>query len=70
MQRFVSQRGHGNQPREFNDLNFDLDTAAMQVLIDTDVPLSFAPWEVRSYERQPLLLRMIVEMGDFSSVFY
>lgn len=30
------------------DFNFELDPAAMQVILDTEIPLVFAPWEVSS----------------------
>lgn len=33
------------QPRPFRDFNFELDPAAMAVVLDAGVPLTFAPWE-------------------------
>lgn len=45
-QRFLS---HPEQPSPFPDLNFDCDPAAMQVLLDSEVRLVFAPWEVSSH---------------------
>ena len=35
-----------NQAKPFRDFNFEHDVAAMQVLIDSGVPLVFAGWEV------------------------
>jgi inosine-uridine nucleoside N-ribohydrolase len=45
-QLFVS---HANQPNPFPDLNFDCDPAAMQILLDAEPALIFAPWEVSSH---------------------
>ena len=45
-QRFVSTLG---QPRPFRDFNFELDPEAMGVLLQSDVPLVMAPWEVSSH---------------------
>lgn len=45
-QSFLS---HPNQPIPFPDLNFDCDPGAMQNLLDSSVPLVFAPWEVSSH---------------------
>jgi len=45
-QRFLS---HPEQPAGFPDLNFECDPAAMQVLLDSTVPLVFAPWELSSH---------------------
>jgi len=45
-QKFLSTP---DQPRPFRDFNFELDPDAMQVLLDADVPLVFAPWEVSSH---------------------
>lgn len=36
------------QPRPFTDFNFENDPAAMQVVLDSHVPLVFAPWQVAS----------------------
>ena len=36
------------QPTPFRDLNFELDTAAFQVLLDSGAPLTLAPWEISS----------------------
>ncbi len=33
----------------FRDFNFELDPDAMQVILDSEVPLVFAPWEVSSH---------------------
>ena len=44
-QRFVS----GSAETPFRDFNFELDPTAMQVLLDSSVPLVFAPWEVSSH---------------------
>ena len=33
----------------FRDFNFELDPQAMQVLLDTEIPLVMAPWEVSSH---------------------
>lgn len=38
--------GTGEQPHR--DFNFELDPAAMQALLDTEIELVFAPWEVSS----------------------
>ncbi len=45
-QRFIS---HPDQPTPFPDLNFDCDPAAMQILLDSEAELIFAPWEVSSH---------------------
>lgn len=45
-QRFIS---HPAQPTPFPDLNFDCDPPGMQTLLDSAVPLVFAPWEVSSH---------------------
>lgn len=34
---------------EFPDFNFENDPQAMQAILDTDIPLVFAPWEVSSH---------------------
>lgn len=44
-QRFVT---HETQQIPYQDFNFELDPAAMQAILDTDIPLVFAPWEVSS----------------------
>ena len=44
-QHFVSVP---SQPRPFPDLNFDCDPPAMQTILDTAIPVVFAPWEVSS----------------------
>lgn len=44
-QRFEVRPG---QARPFRDFNFELDPAAMQAILDTRIPLVFAPWEVSS----------------------
>ncbi len=44
-QRFVSST---RQKRPHPDANFDHDPEAMRVLLDTKIPLVFAPWEVSS----------------------
>ena len=56
-QRFVT--GSGATPHR--DFNFELDPAAMQVLLDSAVPLVFAPWEVSSqvWIRQADLARLV-----------
>lgn len=36
------------QKTPFRDLNFELDTAAFQVLLDSRAPLTLAPWEISS----------------------
>ncbi|MGH0036853.1 MAG: nucleoside hydrolase [Myxococcota bacterium] len=38
-----------SQPDPFPDLNFDCDPPAMQALLDAEVELVFAPWEVSSH---------------------
>lgn len=45
-QRFVSS---DRQVRPHRDFNFEHDPAAMQALLDTKIPLVFAPWEVSSH---------------------
>lgn len=45
-QSFVSSQGNGQQQTPHPDLNFDCDVDAMRLLLDTEVPLVFAPWEV------------------------
>lgn len=40
---------HPGQPVAFPDLNFECDPKAMQVLLDSPIPLVFAPWEVSSH---------------------
>jgi len=45
-QRFVSSETQATPHRDFN---FELDPAAMQVILDTQIPLVFAPWEVSSH---------------------
>jgi inosine-uridine nucleoside N-ribohydrolase len=44
-QRFLSGP---NQTHGFRDLNFELDPAAFQVLLDANVPIVLAPWEISS----------------------
>lgn len=44
-QRFVSSP---EQPHPFRDFNVILDPASMRVLVDSEVPLVLAPWEVSS----------------------
>lgn len=44
-QRFIAKP---EQTRPFRDFNFELDAPAFQVLLDSSVPLVFAPWEVSS----------------------
>lgn len=44
-QKFVSSE---RQKRPHPDANFDHDPEAMRVLLDTKIPLVFAPWEVSS----------------------
>ncbi len=39
----------GSAETPFRDFNFELDPAAMQVLLDSAVPLVMAPWEVSSH---------------------
>jgi pyrimidine-specific ribonucleoside hydrolase len=45
-QRFVT---HDNQKLPHRDFNFELDPVAMQAILDTRIPLVFAPWEVSSH---------------------
>lgn len=45
-QRFVT---HEKQKLPHRDFNFELDPAAMQVILETSIPLVFAPWEVSSH---------------------
>ncbi|MEX0978466.1 MAG: nucleoside hydrolase, partial [Pirellulales bacterium] len=45
-QRFVA---NDKQKIPHRDFNFELDPAAMQVILDTKIPLVFAPWEVSSH---------------------
>ncbi len=44
-QRFVASP---TQPQAFRDLNFELDPAGFQVLLDSGVPIVLAPWEISS----------------------
>jgi inosine-uridine nucleoside N-ribohydrolase len=44
-QRFLSGP---NQAHGFRDLNFELDSAAFQVLLNAKVPIVLAPWEISS----------------------
>jgi inosine-uridine nucleoside N-ribohydrolase len=44
-QQFLSSP---NQAHGFRDLNFELDPAAFQVLLDANVPIVLAPWEISS----------------------
>ena len=44
-QRFTNQPPDGPA---FRDFNFEMDPAAFQVLLDSKVKLTFAPWEVSS----------------------
>jgi pyrimidine-specific ribonucleoside hydrolase len=44
-QRFISGP---NQAHSFRDFNFELDPAAFQVLLDANVPVVLAPWELSS----------------------
>ena len=44
-QRFISSE---KQQLPHRDFNFELDPAAMQVVLDSSIPLVFAPWEVSS----------------------
>ena len=44
-QRFISSE---RQQLPHRDFNFELDPAAMQVILDSEIPLVFAPWEVSS----------------------
>ncbi len=45
-QRFIART---DQPRGFRDFNFELDAPGFQVLLDSKVPLTLAPWEVSSH---------------------
>ncbi|MBX3413217.1 MAG: nucleoside hydrolase [Pirellulales bacterium] len=45
-QRFKSS---DTQQVPHRDFNFELDPAAMQIILDTQIPLVFAPWEVSSH---------------------
>jgi pyrimidine-specific ribonucleoside hydrolase len=45
-QRFVAR---ADQPRGFRDFNFELDAPGFQVVLDSNVPLTLAPWEVSSH---------------------
>lgn len=45
-QRFVT---HEKQALPHRDFNFELDPLAMQAILDTEIPLVFAPWEVSSH---------------------
>ncbi len=45
-QRFVT---HDKQKLPHRDFNFELDPVAMQAILDTKIPLVFAPWEVSSH---------------------
>ena len=36
------------QPKPFRDLNFELDPAAFQTILDSKIPLTLAPWEISS----------------------
>ncbi len=45
-QRFVSVE---SQPTPFPDFNFECDPAALRVVLESDVGLVFAPWEVSSH---------------------
>lgn len=45
-QRFVANE---KQKIPHRDFNFELDPAAMQAILDTTIPLVFAPWEVSSH---------------------
>lgn len=38
-----------DQPRPFSDFNFENDPEAMGVLLESDIPLVMAPWEVSSH---------------------
>lgn len=44
-QRFISS---DKQKVPHRDFNFELDPEAMQAILDTQIPLAFAPWEVSS----------------------
>ncbi len=45
-QRFVTNE---KQKLPHRDFNFELDPVAMQAILDTKIPLVFAPWEVSSH---------------------
>lgn len=45
-QRFIAR---ADQPRGFRDFNFELDVPGFQVLLDSNIPLTLAPWEVSSH---------------------
>ncbi len=45
-QRFIAR---ADQPRGFRDFNFELDAPGFQVVLDSKVPLTLAPWEVSSH---------------------
>jgi len=45
-QRFVT---HAKQLIPHRDFNFELDVNAMRVILETNIPLVFAPWEVSSH---------------------
>ncbi len=45
-QRFVT---HDQQSLPHRDFNFELDPEAMKVILETDIPIVFAPWEVSSH---------------------
>lgn len=45
-QRFTTSE---RQQLPHRDFNFELDPAAMQAILDTAIPLTFAPWEVSSH---------------------
>ena len=45
-QRFTYPEANG---RSFGDFNFENDPEAMQVILDTEITLVFAPWEVSSH---------------------
>ncbi|MBI3837682.1 MAG: nucleoside hydrolase [Planctomycetia bacterium] len=45
-QRFVTNEKQRTPHRDFN---FELDPAAMRAILDTKIPLVFAPWEVSSH---------------------
>ncbi len=45
-QRFVAR---ADQPRGFRDFNFELDAPGFQVVLNSKVPLTLAPWEVSSH---------------------
>lgn len=53
-QRFYPRRADGTVPEPppgaaHRDFNFELDPSAMAIVLDSDVPLVFAPWEVSSW---------------------